>query len=209
MPRHGVVALGKGMPFPTSCALFQDIWSALYPSNLSCSTTSQGRAASATQWSALNAILGCRTEQYGQMQLSCQSCHWQTDYYLSCGHRCCNQCQNHATTEWLQRQAAKRLPGEYLMVTFSLPRQLRQLTKANQKVIYSLLFQCAVSTLKSFGLNDKAFAAELAMTAVLHRFLLLQNLHTPHPCGKYPYKTIGLSPSRAYDCARRWRQQTA
>ena len=23
-------------------------------------------------WSALNAILGCRTEQYGQMQLSCQ-----------------------------------------------------------------------------------------------------------------------------------------
>jgi len=78
-----------------------------------------GRTASANQWSALNAILGCRTEQYGQMQLSCQSCPWQTDRYLSCGHRSCNQCQNHCTTEWLERQQAKLLPVEYFMVTFA------------------------------------------------------------------------------------------
>ena len=130
--------------------------------------TTHGRSASAHQWSALNAILGCRTEQYGQMQLSCRSCHWQTDRYLSCGHRYCNQCQNHSTTEWLERQQAKLLPVEYFMVTFTLPYELRALAKANQKKIYTLLFQCAVSTLKDFGLNDKALAAELAMTAVLH-----------------------------------------
>ena len=127
-----------------------------------------GRSASPDQWSALNAILGCRTEQYGQMTLSCQSCHWQTDRYLSCGHRCCSQCQNHSPTQRLERQTAKLLPVDYFMVTFTLPFELRVLAKANQKIIYALMFQCAVSTLKSFGLNDKTLAAELAMTAVLH-----------------------------------------
>jgi hypothetical protein len=39
--------------------------------------TAHGRSADADQWSALNAILGCRTEQYGQMQLSCDACSWQ------------------------------------------------------------------------------------------------------------------------------------
>jgi len=138
-----------------------------------------GRSASPDQWSALNAILGCRTQQYGQMQLSCQACHWQTDRYLSCGHRSCNQCQNHATTEWLQRQAAKLLPVEYFMATFTLPYTLRELAKANQTVIYTLMFQCAISTLKDFGLNDKAFAAELAMMAVLHTHSRRLDYH-PH-----------------------------
>lgn len=127
-----------------------------------------GRSASADQWSALNAILGCRTEQYGQVQLSCNTCSWQSNRYLSCGHRSCNQCQNHCTTEWLQRQAAKLLPVEYFMVTFTLPYELRRLAKTNQKVIYALMFQTAISTLKDFGLNDKSLAAELAMMAVLH-----------------------------------------
>ena len=138
-----------------------------------------GRTASVNEWSALNAILGCRTEQYGQMQLSCQSCTWQTDRYLSCGHRSCNQCQNHSTTEWLERQQAKLLPVEYFMVTFTLPYELRALAKTNQAKIYTLLFQCAVSTLKRFGLNDKAFAAELAMTAVLHTHTRRLDYH-PH-----------------------------
>jgi len=141
--------------------------------------TAHGGSASADECSALNAILGCRTEQYGQMQLSCQSCAWQTNRYLSCGHRSCNQCQNHSTTQWLERQIAKLLPVNYFLVTFTLPYELRLLAKTNQKTIYSLLFQCAVSTLKDFGQNDKAFAAELAMTAVLHTHTRRLDYH-PH-----------------------------
>jgi len=138
-----------------------------------------GHQTSVNQWSALNAILGCRTEQYGQMQLSCQSCAWLTDRYLSCGHRSCNRCQNHTTTEWLERQQAKLLPVEYFMATFTVPYELRALAKANPEKIYTLLFQSGVSTLKSFGLNDKAFAAELAMTAVLHTHTRRLDYH-PH-----------------------------
>ncbi len=127
-------------------------------------------AASTTknQWSALNAILGCRTEQYGEMALSCNGCSWQSRCHRSCGHRACNQCQHHSTRQWLERQERKLLPVDYFMVTFTLPQELRALAKAHQKTLYSLLFQCAVSTLKTFGLNDPKGASELAMTGVLH-----------------------------------------
>lgn len=131
------------------------------------------------QWSALNAILGCRTAQYGQVHLSCSACPGQSRCYQSCGHRSCNRCQNHSTTQWMDRQVTKLLPVEYFMVTFTLPYELRALAKANQKLIYALLFDCAVSTIKTFGLNDKHLAAELAMTAVLHTHTRRLDYH-PH-----------------------------
>ena len=65
------------------------------------------------------------------------------------------------------------------MVTFTLPFELRALAKANQTVVYALLFQTAVSVLRDFGLNDKSFAAELAMTAVLHTHSRRLDYH-PH-----------------------------
>ena len=131
------------------------------------------------QWSALNAIIGCRTEQYGEMALSCNSCSWQSRCHRSCGHRACNQCQHHSTRQWLERQEKKLLPVDYFMVTFTLPRELRALAKAHQKILYALLFRCAVSTLKTFGLNEPGFTAELAMTGVLHTHTRRLDYH-PH-----------------------------
>ena len=138
-----------------------------------------GHSITADQWSALNAILGCRTAQYGQVHFACDECGWKKSTYLSCGHRMCNRCQNHTTTQWLNRQCAKLLPVEYFMVTFTLPYELRALAKANNTLVYSLLFTCAVSTLKDFGVNDKQLAAELAMTAILHTHTRTLDYH-PH-----------------------------
>lgn len=138
-----------------------------------------GKSATADQWSALNAILGCRTAQYGELYLSCKACHWQSRQHRSCGHRSCNRCQNHCTTQWLERQTRKLLPVEYFMVTFTLPAELRALAKAHQRQLYALLFECAVATLKTFGLNEKGLAAELAMTGVLHTHTRRLDYH-PH-----------------------------
>lgn len=161
-----------------------------------------GHTTTADQWSALNAILGCRTGQYGQVMLSCQGCHQPALRYQSCGHRSCNQCQHHSASQWLERQQRKLLPVDYFMATFTLPRELRPLAQTNPKQVYSLLFDCAVSTLKDFGLNKKSFAAELAMTAVLHTHTRRLDYH-PHvhiilpgggvqssPHGKDSWKTL-------------------
>lgn len=65
------------------------------------------------------------------------------------------------------------------MVTFTLPYELRALTWHHQKTLYSILFECAVSTLKDFGINDDKLGAEIAMTAVLHTHSRRLDYH-PH-----------------------------
>lgn len=117
---------------------------------------------------ALQAIRRCRTPDSGELQVRCPDCD-QTEWRpRSCGHRSCPQCQNHETSRWLDRQQAKLLPVSYFMVTFTLPYELRPLAWSFQERIYAMLFACAVSTLKDFGLNPKHLGAEMGMTAVLH-----------------------------------------
>jgi hypothetical protein len=69
---------------------------------------------------------------------------------------------------WLDRQQAKLLPVDYFMATFTLPYELRFMAWDHQSILYNLLFACASSTLKDFGLNPKNLGAQIGMTAVLH-----------------------------------------
>ena len=121
-----------------------------------------------SQWRALKAMQHCRTPDAGELYVQCTQCeqgHWQP---LSCGHRSCPICQNHETSQWLDRQQKKLLPVAYFLVTFTLPYQLRTLAWQNQKALYTLFFTCVISTLKDFGLNPKKLGAQMGMTAVLH-----------------------------------------
>lgn len=131
------------------------------------------------QTHAINAVLDCHTERYGKILLNCHPCDIELSRFQSCGHRSCPRCQNHDTTQWLERQSQKLLPVEYFMVTFTLPYELRALTWHHQKSLYGCLFTCAISTLKDFGINDEKLGAELAMTAVLHTHSRRLDFH-PH-----------------------------
>lgn len=117
---------------------------------------------------ALRAIRRCRTPDAGELHVRCTECEQAQWRPLSCGHRSCPRCQNHEASKWLDRQQAKLLPVPYFMVTFTLPYELRPLAWSFQEKIYTMLFACAVSTLKDFGLNPKHLGAEMGMTAVLH-----------------------------------------
>ena len=120
------------------------------------------------QFNALNSILRCRTPESGEVFVSCPKCDHMEWRPLSCGNRNCPKCQNHNTSQWIDRQQQKLLPVEYFMVTFTLPAELRTLAFLNQKAIYTLFFSCVASTLKDFGLNPKHLGAEIGMTMVLH-----------------------------------------
>lgn len=138
-----------------------------------------GSRISAQQRKALFAMLACRTEHYGQMQMQCSGCkHYQSACH-SCGNRSCHQCQHYDASRWLERQRLKLLPVNYFMVTMTLPAQLRTLAWHNQSAIYKLLFDCAVSTLNTFAANDKSLGHSLGMTAVLHTHSRRLSYH-PH-----------------------------
>lgn len=128
---------------------------------------------------ALSSMLRCRTPQSGQVHWACHDCNRHRVHPLSCGHRSCPRCQNQEATQWLDRQRAKLLPVDYFMATFTLPAQLRSLAWRHQRIVYDLLFDCAVSTLKAFGLNPDKLGAELGMTAVLHTHARDKGFH-PH-----------------------------
>jgi len=117
---------------------------------------------------AIDAIRRCRTPEAGQLFVQCSGCGHTEWRPRSCGHRSCPQCQNHDTTLWLDRQQEKLLPVEYFLATFTLPFELRFQAWDNQILVYNLLFACASSTLKDFGVNPKNLGADIGMTAVLH-----------------------------------------
>lgn len=141
--------------------------------------TRYGQALNADQWSALNAMNGCRQGPYGELVLSCSDCLHGAALPRSCGHRACNQCQQQTAQQWLDRQLSKQLPVDYYMATFTLPYELRATAKAHRKTVYRALIECAVSTLKSFGLNKKDFESELGLCAVLHTHTRRLDYH-PH-----------------------------
>lgn len=120
------------------------------------------------QVKAFNAILNCRTIESGQVAVSCPSCSHIEWKPLSCGNRNCPKCQNHNTSQWIDRQINKLLPVPYFMITFTLPFQFRALAWRLPKQIYSMFFLCVTSVLNDFGLNPKHLGAEIGMTMVLH-----------------------------------------
>lgn len=131
------------------------------------------------QRSALQAITGCRTEQYGALKAQCGRCQEQQSHYHSCGHRSCPSCLHHTSREWLDRQSLKLVPGEYFLVTFTLPYELRALAQQHPEKVYGAMMVCTASTLNTFAKNDKQGIAQLGMTSVLHTHTRKLDYH-PH-----------------------------
>lgn len=119
---------------------------------------------------ALRAMKNCRKEYGPHMLARCtnDNCRQHTFIPHSCGHRSCPHCQNHEGMQWIENQLNKQLPAQYYLITFTLPKQLRQLAWKNQKKLYSLMFQCVQELLKTFTENDKKLQGAPGFTAILH-----------------------------------------
>jgi len=131
---------------------------------------------------ALWTIPRCRQEHGPHMLAQCtdHTCGAQTYIPHSCGHRNCPHCQSHESKKWIDKQLSKLLPAApYFLITFTIPRELRDLSWRNQKTVYSLLFSCVQDTLKTFTGNDKRLGGEAGFTAILHTHARNLSYH-PH-----------------------------
>ena len=93
---------------------------------------------------ALHAMKQCRKEHGPHMLAGCTNHNCEVHTYIphSCGHRSCPHCQNHENWQWIENQLNKRLPARYYLITFTLAEELRDLAYKNQRIIYSLMFNC-------------------------------------------------------------------
>ncbi|MDP2761140.1 MAG: IS91 family transposase [Sideroxyarcus sp.] len=133
----------------------------------------------ASQQRALFAIKNCRSAMSPKMQAVCGGCDEQVYLPHSCGHRNCPNCQAHESQRWIERQVQKLVPGDYFMITFTLPAELRPLARANGRVMYDLIMQSAWDTVRTFSQNDKALRGTPGAVTVLHTHSRRLDFH-PH-----------------------------
>lgn len=140
---------------------------------------------------AMQDIEECRTEAFGGHVFLCQDCQKQIFSYHSCKNRHCPKCQNKETTEWLEKQSDNLLPVPYFFITVTLPSELRELTRSNQKVIYNIFFRSSASALKELALDPKFIGGQIGMVGVLQTW---RSDMWYHPHIHYIVPGGGLSP---------------
>ncbi|MBU0483695.1 MAG: transposase [Proteobacteria bacterium] len=124
---------------------------------------------STNQRKVIDAIINCRTGEYGATVYRCEGCGEMHVIDRSCGNRHCPQCQLHKTRQWLHGQLARTLPTDYFMITFTVAKALRPFCLSHQKEAYGAMFRAAAGAIKKLAADPKYIGADLAgFTGVLH-----------------------------------------
>jgi hypothetical protein len=128
---------------------------------------------------AMAAIERCRTEALGGHVYTCDACEETVYSYHSCKNRHCPKCQNEAAEQWLVEQQDLLLPTPYFMVTFTLPADLKQLARSNQKSLYNILFRTSAAALQQLAQDPRFVGGQIGMVGVLHTWARDLSYH-PH-----------------------------
>jgi hypothetical protein len=128
---------------------------------------------------AVHALRSCRTVALGGHVQACPDGHIERVWYNSCRHRCCPQCTQLQTAQWLEKQQARLLSGDHYHVIFTIPRELNPLWLANVRELATHLFHAAWNTLSELLGDPKYLGATPGMIAALHTWGQTLVLH-PH-----------------------------
>jgi hypothetical protein len=142
----------------------------------------------------IEAIINCRSGQYGVAVYQCDNCGKKHLIDRSCGNRHCPQCQYHKSRQWLEAQLDRRLPGGHFLLTFTLPEQIRVFCRSHQEAAYSAMFTASAGAIKKLAKDPRFIGTELpGFTAVLHTWGRQVQYH-PHL--HFIVTAGGLSPDR-------------
>ena len=117
---------------------------------------------------AMRAIENCRTEALGGQLYGCPSCLEFQYSYHSCRNRHCPKCQHELTQDWLAVQNELLLPVPYFMLTFTLPSELREQVRRNQKLMYTLLFHASAQSAQKLAQDPRFVGGQIGLVGVLH-----------------------------------------
>jgi len=137
------------------------------------------------------AIESCRTEVLGGHIYTCATCATTRYRYHSCRNRHCPTCQQDAAQAWLAQQQDLLLPVPYFLVTFTLPAQLREMTRQHQRRIYSLFFRASAAALQQLAHDPRFLGGQLGMLGVLQTWT--RDLRY-HPHIHYLVPAVALTP---------------
>lgn len=133
---------------------------------------------SSRQLKVIRDIQTCRTAALGGHVDSCDSCGHIRISYNSCRNSHCPKCQSMAREAWLEKRREELMPVRYFHLVFTLPGELHDVVRYNERLAYGQLFKLAWESLCALTGDKRYLGVQTGMIAVLHTWG--QNLHY-HP----------------------------
>jgi hypothetical protein len=96
---------------------------------------------------AIADILACRTQALGGHLWRCNRCSSEIYSYHSCKNRSCPRCHKDQTERWIAAREAELLACPYFHVTVTVPAELREVLRANQRDGYAALMKATAEAI--------------------------------------------------------------
>ena len=128
---------------------------------------------------AITDILACRTDVLGGHLWRCNACSSEVYSYHSCKNRSCPKCHTDQTERWLEARKIEMLPCRYSHITITVPRELRDVLRANQRDGYVLLMKAVAGSIIEIARDPRYVGATVGVLAVLHTWTQQLN-YRPH-----------------------------
>lgn len=129
----------------------------------------------------LSLIQRCRTGELGAFAYDCEDCGCRHYLGRSCGNRHCPTCQIEKTALWLEKQTSRLLPVHHFLVTFTVPKEVRETLRAHQKQGYDAIFAAGSDTIRTLAANPKWLGtSKMGFLGVLHTWGRDPMVYHPH-----------------------------
>jgi hypothetical protein len=128
---------------------------------------------------AITDIVACRTEALGGRLWRCDGCRHEVYSYHSCKNRSCPKCHTDQTERWLAARKLEMLPCRYFHVTITVPKELRDVLRANQRDGYALVMKATADSIIEIARDPRYVGATVGVLAVLHTWTQ-QLIYHPH-----------------------------
>jgi hypothetical protein len=121
-----------------------------------------------SQKRALADITACCTRELGGRLYGCDDCRGTFWSFHCCRNRSCPKCHGRQTQEWLDKREAELLPCDYFHAVATVPSQLRDAFRRDQKFLYGLFMRVAAEAVKELCANKRHLGALPGILSVLH-----------------------------------------
>jgi hypothetical protein len=121
-----------------------------------------------SQTRALADIAACCTKQLGGKRYHCNDCRESFWHFHCCRNRACPKCHGAQTRQWLEKREVEILPCDYFHAVATVPSQLRNTFRYDQKFMYGLLMRVAVQAVKELCAMKRHMGGLPGILALLH-----------------------------------------
>jgi hypothetical protein len=113
-------------------------------------------------------ILCCRTGQLGGRLLHCRGCGGEFFINFSCRNRLCPDCHGAETVDWLGARARELVPARFFHVVFTLPSELRDITRNHRRTALTVLMRTSAQALMELADDERFCGGRIGVLSVLH-----------------------------------------